>query len=613
MAKSSSIGKSFVWILMGLLILGLGGFGAANLSGTVRTVGTVGDKYVSVDQYARRLQQQIQAVSQQTGESLPFARAQEIGLDRAVLQQLVRERALDHEADEMGLSVGDASLRERILAIAAFQGLNGDFDRESYRLALSSSGLSEAEFETSLREEAARTLLEGAVASGIQMPAIFGATLVDYVGEKRDFTWSRLGEDDLETPVGAPTDAQLAAYFEENAADFVLPESKDITYVVLSPDALLDQVEINENELKEAYNARADEYVQPERRLVERLVFANQETADQAAAALEVNGTSFEQLVEDRGLSLQDVDMGDVGRLELDAAGETVFAAQTGDVVGPLPSPFGPALFRVNGVLPAQNISFEQAREELHGIAAIDSAGRLVEAMAEEFDDQLAGGAALEQMAEETAMQLGQINWTPESHEDVAAYAAFREAAAQVSLDDFPQILPLEDGGVFALRLNEQLPERPAQLDEVRDAVIAAWRSDQIAAQLNARAEPLVDQLAQGGSFADVELDSTIEVDHTRNAYIDRTPDAFMETVFSMAPGEARLLSGENAVFIVKLDAVTKGSEDPQSTALLAQLDQQMNAALAQDVYNIYADDVLRRAGPQINQQSLDAVHVNFP
>ena len=33
--------KTLVWILMGLLILGLGGFGVTNLGGTVRTVGDV--------------------------------------------------------------------------------------------------------------------------------------------------------------------------------------------------------------------------------------------------------------------------------------------------------------------------------------------------------------------------------------------------------------------------------------------------------------------------------------------------------------------------------------------------------------------------------------------
>ena len=107
MAKGNSITKTAVWILMGLLILGLGGFGAVNLSGNIRTIGTVGEKSIPVDLYARQLQQEIRAIESQTGEALGFQRAQEIGLDRAVLQRIVRQRALDNEAEQLGLSIGD--------------------------------------------------------------------------------------------------------------------------------------------------------------------------------------------------------------------------------------------------------------------------------------------------------------------------------------------------------------------------------------------------------------------------------------------------------------------------------------------------------------------------
>ncbi len=60
-------------------MLGLGGFGASNMAGTIRTIGTVGDKHIDVGEYARQLGQEIRAFEAQTGQSLPFARVQEIG------------------------------------------------------------------------------------------------------------------------------------------------------------------------------------------------------------------------------------------------------------------------------------------------------------------------------------------------------------------------------------------------------------------------------------------------------------------------------------------------------------------------------------------------------
>ncbi|MFD2738675.1 peptidyl-prolyl cis-trans isomerase [Sulfitobacter aestuarii] len=614
MAKGSSITKTAVWVLMGMLILGLGGFGAINLSGNIRSIGSVGDKSIPVDQYARQLQQEIRAVEAQTGEPLTFRRAQEIGLDRAVLQRLVRNRALDHEASQLGLSIGDESLRGQILEISAFQGIDGKFDREGYRFALQQSGLSEAEFEASLREEAARTLLQGAIVGGVQMPQTYAETLVSYLREQRSFTWTLMDEGDLETPLPSASEEELRAYYEANSERFMLPASKEITYAWLSPDALIEEVEVSEEELRKEYENRAGEYQKPERRLVERLVFADAESADQAAAALEVDGTTFETLVDQRGLDLADVDLGDVGRLELEAAGEAVFAAEVGDVVGPLPSPLGPALFRVNGVLPAQNTSFEEARAALRQELAVSRAVRAVEARAQELDDQLAGGATLEQLAEESEMELGQIDWTEENSAGIAAYAAFREAAAALKEDDFPKIGQLDDGGIFALRLDEALPERPEPFEQARDDVEAAWRAEQIRTALVAQAEALKPALTGATAFTEAGLDAVIEEDMTRNGFVEDSPAEFMETVFKMQPGDVEILQGEeDKVAIVLLDNIVAAETDDDASALIERLDAQLDQALAQDVFDIYAEEVVRRAGPQVDQRAVAAVHVNFP
>ncbi|WP_299023649.1 peptidylprolyl isomerase [uncultured Sulfitobacter sp.] len=612
MASKSSIGKTATWGLMGLLFLGLGGFGAVNLSGNIRTIGTVGDKSIAVDTYARQVQNELNAIARQTGRPMPFAQAQELGLDRAVLQRIMRDRALDHEATEMGLSVGDELLRERILQIPAFQGIDGQFDRDGYAQSLRSAGLNEGEFETSLREESARQLLQGAVVSGVEMPAAYSETLVAYVSEERDFTWVLLDETTLETPLGEPDTAALRAYFDENADTFVLPATKKITYVWLNPTDIIDQVDLPEEELRAEYEARSEQYNQPERRLVERLVFADQASADQAAAALEVGGTTFEALVQERGLDLADIDMGDVAQPALGAAGEAVFAAEVGAVAGPAPSDLGPALFRVNAVLPAQNITFEQAEPELRDVLAADRAIRIVEAQAEDFDDRLAGGATLEELAQETDMVLGQIDWTVDSSDDIAAYEGFRSIAATVNDGDFPKIEQLEDGGIFALRLDEALPERPATFEDVTDEIATRWRDDQIVSQLGARAEDAKTQAEGGTTLPELGLTAREETNQTRNAFIARTPAGFMSTVFEMEPGQIEILEGTDTVVLVRLDAVNPASDTEQAQALVAQLRDQQNEALARGLFEIFADDTLLRAGQNIDQRALNAVHVNF-
>ena len=608
-AKGNSFTKTAVWGLMGLLILGLGGFGAVNLNGSARTVGEVGDKSISVDNYARELQQQIRAIESQSGEQLSFQEAQAIGLDRAVLQRLVRLRALDNEADEMGLSIGDTNLRERVVEIPSFQGVDGNFDREGYRFALQQAGLNENEFEQSLREEAGRTLLQQAITGGVSMPEAYANTLVSYVGEQRSFTWAKLTQDDLDAPLPDATDAQLRAFYDDNADRFMLPASKTITYITMGPQDLLDEVELTDEELQAAYDDRADEYIQPERRLIERLVFRDQEATDQAAAALEVDGTTFEALVADRGLSLSDVDLGDLSQQQLDA----VFNAEVGDIVGPLPSNLGPALFRVNGVLPSLNTTFEEARPTLVQDLAADRAARLVEVRARDLDDQLAGGATLEQIAEDSKMTLSTIEWTQDSSESIAAYAGFREAATRLTENDFPQIEQLDDGSVFAMRLDGTKEERPNPFDAARADVAAAWRNEQLIDALRAKAETLQAELADGGDFAELGLEPKTGSDQSRDAVVSAAPQGFIAAVFDAAPGDVKLLEGTDEVALVRLDRIKDAAEDDRMTQVKTQIAAQLDDQLSQALFAAFSDDVIRRTAPRVDQQAIDAVHVNFP
>lgn len=323
--KNSKGKKLGAGLLMGLLALSLLGFGVEGFGTARQTIGTVGERDITADEYARTLRNDMQALQNQLGQPVTMEQARMFGLEQRALEQLIDRAALDTEAARLGVSVGDPTVQAEILAIQSFQGLDGRFDRESYRFALQNAGLSEAEFETSIREEIARSLLQMAVIGGASAPAEMVETLLDYQAQTRDFTVVTLGPDDLETPVGQPEDATLTTYYQDNLDRYTQPEGKRLDYAWITPEMLLDTLEVEEAELRSAYEARAAEYRQPERRLVERLVLPDMAAAQDAIARIDAGDATFEDVVTARGLSLEDTDLGDVTEDGLGAAGEAVF------------------------------------------------------------------------------------------------------------------------------------------------------------------------------------------------------------------------------------------------------------------------------------------------
>ena len=315
----NKIARGAIWVIMGLVVVGLVGFGSFNFGGGGQTVGKVGDTPISANRYFREVNAQLDAIEQQFGQRLPFAQAQAFGVDQEALRVVLSQVAMENETARLGISVGDEELAGRIRDIPSFSGVDGTFDRAAYDFVLEQSGLTASEFEESLRSEVARTILQGAVANGVAVQPVYVDKLYGWARETRDITWAAVDASVLDAPVEAPDDAQLTEYYEANPDAFTLPETRKITYGWLRPEDLTDEVEVSEDDLRAAYEARASEFIQPERRLVERLVFPDAAAAEAAAAQLADGSASFEDLVAERGLALEDIDLGDVEFGELSA------------------------------------------------------------------------------------------------------------------------------------------------------------------------------------------------------------------------------------------------------------------------------------------------------
>jgi len=433
-----------------------------------------------------------------------------------------------------------------------------------------------------------------------------------YLGERRSLAFATLDRGDLATGLPVPSEEDLRSYHQSHLPDFTTPETKSITYAWVTPEMIVDTVEVPEDALRRAYEERSAEFNQPERRLVERLVYSDPERAERAMTRLD-DGVLFEMLVAERGLEMPDVDLGDVSASDLGPAAEAVFAADPGEIVGPIETSLGPALFRINGVLAAQVTSFDEAKAQLRETLARDRAGRVIDTMSERVDDLLAGGATLEDVVRETELELGEIDWHPDLAEGIAGYAAFRNAAEAVQAGDYPEVERTEDDGIFALRLDGIEEPRIQPLDDVREAVRQGWREEATAEALVEQVAPQVAELRDGASFDDLGLEANEITDMTRRDYRADAPPEFIEQVFAMEEGEVQVIEGVGRIFLLRLDAIAPPAEDDEDmTRLRRALRDQVAGDFGQDIFQLLAEDIRARAGVELDQSALNAVHANF-
>ena len=611
--KKSAASKLAVWVIVGLLMFGMIGFGAASFNGTQRSLGSVGDKTVSITSYSNALQSETSRFQEQLGRALTQQEIQTIGLDQQALNRVINTRALDQLVTNLGLSAGDERVRAQVVEIPAFQGLDGQFDRVAYAEVLKRNNLKEADFETSLREDTARRLVQQAVLAGINMPSAYSQAITSYISETRDFSWARVTREDLVTGTPVATEADLVAYHTENSDQFTTPAAKTITYIWLTPDMMAKTINISDVALQAAYDARSDEFIQLPSRLVERVIFSSQEEAQDAMEVITEGAASFEQVVQDRGLTLQDVDLGDVTEAALGDAGAMVFGLTEPGVTGLADTDLGPALFRVNAILDGNVQTFKMVQDQLRTEAALDAAIGEIAAISEEVDDLLAGGATLEDVAAETHMELGTIDWHLATKDKISSYEEFQTAAAGVTVEDFPALATLSDNGLFAIRFEADVPAVLQPLEDLRDDVSDAWVVQTMQQQLLALAENIAPQVSLDAPLASFGLIENIEDDMTRSDSVDGTPPTLLFNAFETALGSATVLEDSDGV-IVLIPRVEHAADlnNSQVKSLQNILGDRINAALAKDIFEAFGNAAREAVDVNINQTTLRSVNSNL-
>jgi peptidyl-prolyl cis-trans isomerase D len=267
----------------------------------------------------------------------------------------------------------------------------------------------------------------------------------------------------------------------------------------------------------------------------------------------------------------------------------------------------------MNAVLDADETTFEEAEPILREELAAARARRVIDDAREAITDLMAGGAQIEDIVDQSEMERGSITWTAETRDGIAAYDAFRAAAAAVNEGDFPELIELADGGVFTLRLDGVSPPALRPLEDVREAVADAWQVARVQQAVMEEATLATEALGATTGFETQGLIASSETGLTRRSFVDGTPPGFMEQVFDLEVGDVTTIDAGTFGIVLRLDSAQVPAADNE--AIAADRDAVLQTAtvgIAQDIFDIYNNELQRQTEVSINPSAITAVHAAF-
>lgn len=655
-------------LFIGLLVLSFAvwGVSGAIFGGAGTSTIEVGDTKVSMIDYRFAYQNRVNALERQFNQRLSREQSRALGLDQAVLSQLVSGAVLDESARKMGLGVSDDRLAELIADDPAFRDASGRFSRSTLDLVLRNVGMRQEDYIRNRENLAVRNQLVSALSGEIALPEALKETLGKYQSQKRVFDYVLVTPDALEdTP--EPTDADLEAFYEENKQDYVAPEYRKLTLVKLTAEDIADPAGITDAEVAEEYERIKDRYSEPELRQVQQVSFSNPADAEAAAKRLE-EGESFQTILTELGRTEADIDLGLLKKGDLpdqniaDAAFELELNKPSGVVTGV----FGPVILRVTEIREESAKPLEEVSDEIRQGLAITKASDELYDIHDKLEDERAAGETLPQAAQiagltaTTVEAVDSFGLAPDGSRVTEIPEASKVLAEAFDTDEGVEADPVNIGteGFLWYEVEDVISERQKPLEEVREEVLRAWtdaettkRVEEIANTIRDRASKGEDLAAVAGEFlAPAPAGGSPESANGQTAQLDETgedagdvpvqeaentaaaqPDtaslvsstgeltrrdtggdltsAAVQAGFSAAESSYLVVPGESGTsrIVMKVARVIEGdaAQTPDEVA------QELDSGLADDVVGNLVTDLQSREDVRINQQAIDAA-INF-
>ena len=366
----------------------------------------IGNRELNAQNYLFNFNREVNRISNQLERIVTTEEAINSGLHYQILDRSLVELSANAASDEIGLIASDDAIKKRILSTNAFKNAFNQFDRNIFEQIIRQNGLTEDSFLVLERDSHVLSQLSKSVFKDINPPSALNDLLFRYQFERRNVDYIIISPDEISQEDEVDKN-EIEIFYNENINVYKTEETRDFSVISLNVSTLSKLENVSDEEINIFYEDNKYNYYEPEKRSYYLIPYFSNEDAIKALENYSSNG-DIEKILIDRNLNINDVDQGlitfDDGISE--SVSETAFNASLNQLSGPTESPFGPSLIYVNEIISEKEIKIEEIKDQIIIDIQKDKAKDKVYSLYGEIEDLRAEGKTLEEIAEEKSLSI---------------------------------------------------------------------------------------------------------------------------------------------------------------------------------------------------------------
>jgi peptidyl-prolyl cis-trans isomerase D len=570
-----------------LLVISFGVWGVQgyiNQSSQGEVVVTIGSDGITASELAVAFERDIRRFQAQ-GSDLTAEQARNLGLMNVALDRLIQGRLYDAAANWLSMGLGDHRIAEAIRAEPSFFDDSGSFSRSRFEFLLRNINMSERQYANEMRRDMFRREIINSLAFTAGAPIALEKKLHLYRNEKRVVTLSVVSVDET-LDVGAPDEATITKSHQDQAERYTAPEMRAASYILLTTEVAMRDVTVTEEQVRNRYEDNLGDYTTPEKKTIQQIRFDDEETA-RVAAGMIGEGRTFESVAKEiAGMEGEALNYGDfaAGEFPITQHAPTIDTLKKGGISEPVSTDFGWHIFRVSALQPESIRPFEEVRADIEDNLKKELAGELLYGMSTTLEDELAGGATLDEAAARLGVEIRKtglfdIEGADKDGKPVDGLpggefinTVFVTPAGQESA-----LGQNADGSYYILRVDQTVLVALRPLAEVRDEIVADWRAGKQREAAETRALAIVERVENGESLVEIAAAEGLEAIDS-NPFNRRGEGAdsnvvtplLVSDIFKLLPGQSAMVETGDGFVVAQLKSIQPaGPSDTKDMASL--------------------------------------------
>lgn len=516
----SRISKILFGAMIGLIVLSFAMWGVTDVftPKTRDAAVLVGDDKITLYEFEKFFSDSLRTENQKNPDArISTKQAYERGFADRIANQLITEKLLQIDADDLGVSVNRRDAVNFIEGLEAYNDIiTGKFDKNKLAQSLARNGETRKQYEARVYKALRQGQTLDSITSGIIAPTDYAEQQYKYMTEQRKVKLLHLSPDAID--IGAdPTDEELKVFIEDHSTAYIAPEYRKFTLLRVEPSDILADMEVSEEEIKTQFDYKVEvgSLGKEETRSLAQFVLTDKATADVVTATLNA-GNDVETVTADMSLDEPIVYTDILQSATTDPnTGEAAFklainTAQT--VEGSLGTWYAVI---VTGITAGETPNLESQRAAILQELKTEKAQAFIYEAQDKVQDALAEGNSIEEAAKVNGISAASFDFVSRAGQtesgdemvginDLAGVSKSDLILTEIFTGDIGfegDIFETKTQGIAAVRVDKIKESVQRPFEDIKEQALTNWRLDKTNTMLGELMASLADRASAGESL----------------------------------------------------------------------------------------------------------------